>query len=254
MIKEREKRRKVKPTPQRTESAITEHSSTVASEAGRGQERGDGGLPSDTIVEQADPFDRIANASGEETDESRNGASDMSKGGSTKGRPVKRQDHTETSSPSTNRQDRETAEEEKSTHRLERKVSPGSSTLAEREEERVRQHDQDYDDKMAKGRNEIENDSRRASEDNMDDDDFDYTREDEDQQSAAGESTSSSGSSSAQIGGPMNQNKEDWQEDMNADGGPPIRNYWGTIRYALREPMAEFLGTMILVVLGVGGE
>ncbi|BGO97797.1 hypothetical protein NBRC10513v2_001793 [Rhodotorula toruloides] len=57
-------------------------------------------------------------------------------------------------------------------------------------------------------------------------------------------------------GGELDQNEGDWVDDFDAREGPndelPIRNWWGTVRYALREPMAEFLGTMILVCIGIG--
>ncbi|GAA5874273.1 hypothetical protein JCM3774_000927 [Rhodotorula dairenensis] len=52
------------------------------------------------------------------------------------------------------------------------------------------------------------------------------------------------------LGGKLDQRKDEWEDDTGDD--IPIRNRWGTVRYALREPMAEFLGTMVLVVLGVG--
>lgn len=49
-------------------------------------------------------------------------------------------------------------------------------------------------------------------------------------------------------GGELDQNEGDWQDDFDARQGPndelPIRNWWGTVRYALREPMAEFLGPL----------
>ncbi|GAA5833262.1 hypothetical protein JCM11251_005188 [Rhodosporidiobolus azoricus] len=57
------------------------------------------------------------------------------------------------------------------------------------------------------------------------------------------------------LGGELNQDKEDWQHDLDHDeNDPQIRNWWGTIRYTLREPLAEFLGTLVLVVIGVGSD
>ncbi|GAA6000953.1 hypothetical protein JCM10207_007340 [Rhodosporidiobolus poonsookiae] len=54
------------------------------------------------------------------------------------------------------------------------------------------------------------------------------------------------------VGGQLDQDKTQWEEDF--DQGPPIRNWWGTLRYALREPLAEFLGTMVLVIIGIGSD
>ncbi|BGP22909.1 aquaglyceroporin related protein [Rhodotorula toruloides] len=57
-------------------------------------------------------------------------------------------------------------------------------------------------------------------------------------------------------GGELDQSEGEWADDFDAREGSndelPIRNWWGTVRYALREPMAEFLGTMILVCIGIG--
>lgn len=52
------------------------------------------------------------------------------------------------------------------------------------------------------------------------------------------------------LGGKLDQRTDEWRDDTGED--IPIRNRWGTVRYALREPMAEFLGTLVLVVLGNG--
>ncbi|GAA5904004.1 uncharacterized protein JCM6883_002052 [Sporobolomyces salmoneus] len=245
--KEREKNRRMKPQAERIQSsAITEHSSTVR---GQEAERGDGGLPSDTIVEQDDPFDRYEN--GEEADASGNEYTDMSRGGSVRDRPVRRQDH---HGKNENREGEEEEEQKRDgNENLDRRVSPGSSTLAEQEEEeaeRGRQHDREYDERLSKGRREVEQDSRRSQESDFDPGYLDAGDDDEGQSQRSG----STSSNSAQVGGQLNQRTEDWQEDMNEDGGPPIRNYWGTVRYALREPMAEFLGTMTLVVLGIGAD
>ncbi|GAA5987685.1 hypothetical protein JCM5350_008067 [Sporobolomyces pararoseus] len=258
--REREKNRKMKSPPRvdRMESAITEHSSTVAEEdEDQARERGDGGLPSDTIVEQNDPFNRFNRGGGNVSDGSANTNSDMSRGGSTRSRPVKRRDHGSTEEEEARKQNRDEIRETP----LERKVSPGSSTLAEEaEEEREaesRRHERDYDDRVEKGRGEIERDSQRSSLDDRDsyaDYLAQHRDEDHDDRSEASQSTSTASSNSAQVGGQLNQKPEDWREELNDDGGPPIRNLWGTVRYALREPMAEFLGTMILVLLGVGAD
>ena len=42
------------------------------------------------------------------------------------------------------------------------------------------------------------------------------------------------------LGGKLDQRTDEWRDDTGED--IPIRNRWGTVRYALREPMAEFLG------------
>ncbi|ORY58680.1 aquaporin-like protein [Leucosporidium creatinivorum] len=58
-----------------------------------------------------------------------------------------------------------------------------------------------------------------------------------------------------QVGGPLNEDNEQWEEDFEGDQWePPVRNNWGRLRYALREPFAEFLGMLVLIVLGVGAD
>ncbi|GAA5957964.1 hypothetical protein JCM21900_005570 [Sporobolomyces salmonicolor] len=55
------------------------------------------------------------------------------------------------------------------------------------------------------------------------------------------------------IGGKLNQETDQWDEDFeHTPDGPPVRNWWGTVRFALREPLAEFLGTLVLVIIGIG--
>ena len=221
MQKERDKNRRAKPPrTERMESAITEHSSTIDEE---NVERGDGGLPSDTIVEQNDPFDRL---SGNETDGSANDDSDMSRGGSTRSRPVKRHDH-ETEGRDAARTNSNGERE----NRPKRSGSPGSATLeeeerAEEEEEadRSRRHERDYDARLEKGRNEVERDSENSINEAQGDEAVNQVDDDRDDQSQASDSTEASGASSnsAQVGGQLNQRPEDWQEDMNSDGGPPI--------------------------------
>ncbi|GAA5978840.1 hypothetical protein JCM11641_003581 [Rhodosporidiobolus odoratus] len=57
------------------------------------------------------------------------------------------------------------------------------------------------------------------------------------------------------IGGELNQDSEQWKEDLAQQGEDlPIRNWWGTIRFVLREPLAEFLGTLVLIVIGIGSD
>jgi len=242
-LKRQERKLRRVKGPERMDSAITEHSSTVGGE-------GDGGLPSDTIVEQDDPFDRYNNeewrASGEETDESANAQSEnsgMSRGGSTVGHPVKRQDHED---GTTEIESTHSREEPETASQLARRKSPGESTLAEQDQ---RKHDEEYDEKVDRGRDQVEQDSKKGGKTPRSGrnggEDFD-----EDSWSI-GSRDSGTDSDSPQVGGQLNQNKEDWHDDMNPDG-PPVRNAWGTVRYALREPMAEFLGTVVLVVLGIG--
>ncbi|BGP13137.1 hypothetical protein JCM10213v2_001056 [Rhodosporidiobolus nylandii] len=56
------------------------------------------------------------------------------------------------------------------------------------------------------------------------------------------------------IGGELDQEKSQFLNDFEEGEELPIRNYWGTIRYALREPLAEFLGTLVLIVIGAGAD
>ncbi|SCU92520.1 LAME_0F00320g1_1 [Lachancea meyersii CBS 8951] len=42
-------------------------------------------------------------------------------------------------------------------------------------------------------------------------------------------------------------------EDGQDSGPQTFPNFWAKIRYTMREPFAEFLGTLILVIFGVGG-
>ncbi|KAI5475946.1 aquaglyceroporin related protein [Pseudohyphozyma bogoriensis] len=55
-----------------------------------------------------------------------------------------------------------------------------------------------------------------------------------------------------QVGGELNQDPEQWQEDFDQFDAMPVRNTWGRFRYVLREPLAEFLGTVIMILLGIG--
>lgn len=63
-------------------------------------------------------------------------------------------------------------------------------------------------------------------------DDLQYERDAEDGHKA--------GNTGQALGGKLDQRADEWEDDTGDD--LPIRNRWGTIRYALREPMAEFLG------------
>ncbi|GAA5835411.1 hypothetical protein JCM9279_004533 [Rhodotorula babjevae] len=56
------------------------------------------------------------------------------------------------------------------------------------------------------------------------------------------------------VGGELDQSAEQWAEDVEDPEDLPVRNWWGTVRYALREPLAEFLGTLVLVCIGVGAD
>ncbi|BGP13139.1 hypothetical protein JCM10213v2_001058 [Rhodosporidiobolus nylandii] len=56
------------------------------------------------------------------------------------------------------------------------------------------------------------------------------------------------------VGGELSQDTKGWQRELGQAGDLPVRNGWGTIRYALREPFAEFLGTLALVIIGVGSD
>ncbi|GAA5862165.1 hypothetical protein JCM8547_007761 [Rhodosporidiobolus lusitaniae] len=56
------------------------------------------------------------------------------------------------------------------------------------------------------------------------------------------------------VGGQLNQDKDQWEHDFDQADDLPIRNWWGTVRFALREPLAEFLGTLALVVIGIGSD
>lgn len=44
------------------------------------------------------------------------------------------------------------------------------------------------------------------------------------------------------VGGELDQSAQQWAEDVEDPEDLPVRNWWGTVRYALREPLAEFLG------------
>ncbi|GAA5931669.1 uncharacterized protein JCM15063_001532 [Sporobolomyces koalae] len=203
----------------------------------------------ETIVERADPFEQYG--SGDDTDHSDNtqtsDRSRMSKGGSTANHPVKRQDQEEVNRR--NEMPRDASEQdpiEEKAEQLNRPISPDTSASAQRERER----EADYTDKFEKGRGEVEDDSvEQHRKDREEEDAYDARSRTSGRSSGSG-----AGDDTPQVGGQLNQNGDEWQDDMAAQEGPPIRNLWGTIRYALREPMAEFLGTMILVVLGIGAD
>lgn len=55
-----------------------------------------------------------------------------------------------------------------------------------------------------------------------------------------------------QVGGELPQDGE-WEDEMDKqDGDPPVNTVWGSVRFALREPLAEFLGMLIVIALGIG--
>ncbi|GAA6051197.1 hypothetical protein JCM3770_002585 [Rhodotorula araucariae] len=57
-----------------------------------------------------------------------------------------------------------------------------------------------------------------------------------------------------QVGGELDQSTDQWAEDIDEPDDLPVRNWWGTVRYALREPLAEFLGTLVLICIGIGAD
>ncbi|ORY73092.1 aquaporin-like protein [Leucosporidium creatinivorum] len=55
-----------------------------------------------------------------------------------------------------------------------------------------------------------------------------------------------------QVGGELPQDGE-WEDEMEKqDGDPPVHTWWGSVRFALREPLAEFLGMLLVIALGTG--
>lgn len=55
-----------------------------------------------------------------------------------------------------------------------------------------------------------------------------------------------------QVGGELPQDGE-WEDEMEkTDGDPPVHTWWGSMRFAFREPLAEFLGMLIVIALGIG--
>ncbi|BGP38045.1 hypothetical protein JCM10449v2_001972 [Rhodotorula kratochvilovae] len=57
-----------------------------------------------------------------------------------------------------------------------------------------------------------------------------------------------------QVGGELDQSAKQWAEDVDEPDDLSVRNWWGTVRYALREPLAEFLGTLVLICIGIGAD
>ncbi|GAA6062008.1 hypothetical protein JCM10212_006083 [Sporobolomyces blumeae] len=214
-------------------------------------------VPSEVIVEHDDPFDRYRGGGGgsDAEDTERGGKagsqnSQMSRGGSTASHPVLRQDHeshtTQDAEGDGAEDDASLREQPSRESQLDRKVSPGSSTLAE--QDRSKGAGNIAGPSSSREEHEKEGRGGYGTRDDDDDDDDD----DEAWSHGSGESDTSQ---QPQVGGQLNQNKEDWQDDFDAaPDGPPVRNVWGTIRFVLREPMAEFLGTLMLVVLGIGAD
>jgi hypothetical protein len=58
-----------------------------------------------------------------------------------------------------------------------------------------------------------------------------------------------------QIGGALMEETGQWGDDFDHHpADPPVRNDWGKIRFVLREPLAEFLGMLVMIMMGVGGD
>ncbi|KAM0791114.1 hypothetical protein ACM66B_004402 [Microbotryomycetes sp. NB124-2] len=62
-----------------------------------------------------------------------------------------------------------------------------------------------------------------------------------------------SGGDTEQIGGPMQDHDQDWINQWPDDTSNVIST-WSGIRYTLREPLAEFLGMLVLVCIGVASD
>lgn len=47
-----------------------------------------------------------------------------------------------------------------------------------------------------------------------------------------------------------------WEDRMEEEEeeGPPAKNWLASLRFSLREPLAEFLGMLVLVTLGIGAD
>lgn len=56
-----------------------------------------------------------------------------------------------------------------------------------------------------------------------------------------------------EVGGQLADGSEQWEEEFD-EPDPPVRNAWGRIRFALREPLAEWLGMMVLIIIGIGSD
>ncbi|KAK4705049.1 hypothetical protein P7C70_g1156, partial [Phenoliferia sp. Uapishka_3] len=56
-----------------------------------------------------------------------------------------------------------------------------------------------------------------------------------------------------QLGGELAEDRDQWDamEDEMIDT-MTVRNSWGRVRFVCREPLAEFLGMLVLIILGVG--
>lgn len=58
-----------------------------------------------------------------------------------------------------------------------------------------------------------------------------------------------------QVGGVLMESEQQWEDEFEPDGeGAPVRNWWGRYRYMLREPLAEWLGMLVLVIMGTGAD
>ncbi|GJN88474.1 hypothetical protein Rhopal_001440-T1 [Rhodotorula paludigena] len=80
------------------------------------------------------------------------------------------------------------------------------------------------------------------------------TQEEQDQYEKEHPEMREQGHGQQALGGELDQSKDQWHEDIDPGDDLPVRNWWGTVRYALREPLAEFLGAIILIVIGLGAD
>ncbi|GAA5863873.1 hypothetical protein JCM1840_005798 [Sporobolomyces johnsonii] len=208
--------------------------------------------PFEGVVELGDPFDGygvpVSSNSSRGADEAPGSSDeapgrprhsfDLSEGGSTLERPVRREDQ----EPSNDAQSQMVTEHLEQQSALDRRLS-AASTLDERR--RREEEAEEERDRHLKGEDRYE--GKKEGEDRH----GEPTTVDEEE--GKPKQWPKDGGEQPAVGGELNQQTDQWDEDFeHTPDGPPVRNWWGTVRFALREPLAEFLGTLVLVVIGIG--
>lgn len=73
--------------------------------------------------------------------------------------------------------------------------------------------------------------------------------------SSADDEGNSDNEEQGQVGGVLMEEAGQWAEEFEPDeDDAPVRNWWGRYRYLCREMLAEWLGMLVLVVIGTAAD
>lgn len=95
-------------------------------------------------------------------------------------------------------------------------------------------------------------DSKEAAHDDEQNDSIEGKNKESRPQGPGHESTNNE-QSDGQVGGHLPADESGWEDQLDLDDeDPPVKSWWGSVRFALREPLAEWLGMLVLIVFGIG--